>query len=561
MHASTRLVSLTPTGSWNRALVGASGDETTTVASLSTHCCASVAAWLDSITQARDIAAARGSGDAAAVAAVEAHHATIESGFATLSLLPAATVADVASTCSFRVLESMLQWTKWPPAYVGCLRCFVSAAMTIDEEEHRRACRDWAATKGVSPGAGFADVPIDCGLDGSGAGAGAGAGAGTSAGTGAGSGAGSGADVGTGAGAGASAGAGAGAGAGADVGVGSCSGTRSPAAYVEGTLLGTGVNPTSTSLLVDVFASRDTFVSTVRAAARERWEDKSDVYRCFAPLEPYPGLVAETGRPDLCVPALSPGEWQDSVMDLQGCPDADTSGVFAAPNDGELAIVSQSVFRTHWKEFTKNTLGEMTSADWCNVIAAGGAVSACLLPIPDRWMSRSDPSDPAPLAGYLHNIAYAESDVDLFIYGLDAKQVRLVVAFRRGLRRRGLRPCFTCIMQATRKAERIAQIVAEHGIGPIDVVKTPHCISLKRWYVPCNAHRRTQHSALPSSHVVCCVGSVCASLFAGAPIAQSKSTCLSSRQNQKYWPVLTSIVSLFASMARWWSVCHGFVGL
>jgi len=399
MHTSTRLVPLTPTASWNGGTIGGSGDEPTSVASLTTLCSASVATWLDAITAARDsAAAARDRGDAAAAAAVKAHQTSMESAFATLSLLPSATVSDVASTCSFRVLESMLRWPEWPKPYVRHLRCFLSAAMTIDEEEHRRVCRDWAAAKGVSPGAGFADVAIECGLDLVGAGAGAGAGA--------------------------WAGAGAGAGTRAGTGVGG----------VGGALLETSgdVYPNDTSLLVDVFASRDTFVSAVRAAARERWEDESRVYQCFTPFpggKEYPGLVVETGRPDLCVPALCPISWCDSI--IESLPEGDTSGVFAAPEDGESAIVSPSVFRTHWGEFTKETFAKMTRADWSNVVAAGGAVSACLLPIPDGWMSRSYPSGPKRLAEYFHNTAYVSSDVDLFIYGLDAKQVPPVLPLRR----------------------------------------------------------------------------------------------------------------------------------
>ena len=51
--------------------------------------------------------------------------------------------------------------------------------------------------------------------------------------------------------------------------------------------------------------------------------------------------------------------------------------------------------------------------NWDNVFCAGGSVLACLLPPPEAYnatnITRRD---------YFHNVAYAGSDVDLFLYGL-----------------------------------------------------------------------------------------------------------------------------------------------
>jgi len=57
------------------------------------------------------------------------------------------------------------------------------------------------------------------------------------------------------------------------------------------------------------------------------------------------------------------------------------------------------------------------------------------------------------------------------------------------------------MVQATRKAERIAQVVADLGRGIVFVTKTPHCISLERWFVPCatGGHANTKY---PPSHCV-----------------------------------------------------------
>ena len=52
--------------------------------------------------------------------------------------------------------------------------------------------------------------------------------------------------------------------------------------------------------------------------------------------------------------------------------------------------------------------------NWNNVFCAGGSVLACLLHPPAEY-----DRDNKTRRDYFHNVAYAGSDVDLFLYGLD----------------------------------------------------------------------------------------------------------------------------------------------
>jgi hypothetical protein len=63
--------------------------------------------------------------------------------------------------------------------------------------------------------------------------------------------------------------------------------------------------------------------------------------------------------------------------------------------------------------------------NWSNVFAAGGSVAACLTHIPEKYdesnITRRD---------YFHNVAYAGSDVDLFLYGLTPVRVSLSLSLQ-----------------------------------------------------------------------------------------------------------------------------------
>ena len=73
-------------------------------------------------------------------------------------------------------------------------------------------------------------------------------------------------------------------------------------------------------------------------------------------------------------------------------------------------------FQRNWSVFTEGALSQM---DWSNVVAAGGAVQACLAPLPEG----ADDSKKALRKKFHGSEASAGSDVDLFLYGLDQAQV------------------------------------------------------------------------------------------------------------------------------------------
>jgi hypothetical protein len=91
--------------------------------------------------------------------------------------------------------------------------------------------------------------------------------------------------------------------------------------------------------------------------------------------------------------------------------------------DGEPATVPNlEEFNRNWAIFTEGSLSQLL--DWNNVVAAGGAVLACLLPLPES----AKVSKRATRKHY-HNNVYPSSDVDLFLYGLTTEQVFHLFSF------------------------------------------------------------------------------------------------------------------------------------
>lgn len=68
-------------------------------------------------------------------------------------------------------------------------------------------------------------------------------------------------------------------------------------------------------------------------------------------------------------------------------------------------------FQRNWDVFTESSL---RGIDWTNVFAAGGSVLACLIPLPG-----STGASNRARRSYYHENAYVNSDIDLFVYGLD----------------------------------------------------------------------------------------------------------------------------------------------
>ena len=102
--------------------------------------------------------------------------------------------------------------------------------------------------------------------------------------------------------------------------------------------------------------------------------------------------------------------------------------------EGSPAMVSSlDEFNQNWSIFTE---GSLSLLDWNNVIAAGGSVLACLLPVPD-----ANKASKRTLRKYFHSTAFPTSDVDLFLYGLTPEQgEEKIVAIFQGLSSSSL-PC------------------------------------------------------------------------------------------------------------------------
>lgn len=73
-------------------------------------------------------------------------------------------------------------------------------------------------------------------------------------------------------------------------------------------------------------------------------------------------------------------------------------------------------FTKNWAIFTEGSLSQLL--DWSNVVAAGGAVLACLAPLSDK----SKVSKQA-IRKHYRSSAYATSDVDFFLWGVTPAQV------------------------------------------------------------------------------------------------------------------------------------------
>jgi hypothetical protein len=94
------------------------------------------------------------------------------------------------------------------------------------------------------------------------------------------------------------------------------------------------------------------------------------------------------------------------------------------PEKGAACIVDTiNDFLDNWTDF-HNQFGE--GFPWQNVLCAGGAVLACLLPFPDG-IDELNASD-AVATFYREQSAFRDSDIDLFIYGLSAEEASVKVA-------------------------------------------------------------------------------------------------------------------------------------
>ena len=84
--------------------------------------------------------------------------------------------------------------------------------------------------------------------------------------------------------------------------------------------------------------------------------------------------------------------------------------------DGEPCMSENlKEFKENWNIFTEGSFSQFS--DWNNVVAAGGSILACLLPVPLNARGTK-----CALREYFHSSAFPSSDVDLFLYDLTPEQ-------------------------------------------------------------------------------------------------------------------------------------------
>ena len=81
---------------------------------------------------------------------------------------------------------------------------------------------------------------------------------------------------------------------------------------------------------------------------------------------------------------------------------------------GDNCIVDAAEFERNFDVFTE---AQLRFLNWNNVFAAGGSVLAALMPVPKEHAESNQTR-----RNYYHKVAYRNSDVDLFIYGLNEEE-------------------------------------------------------------------------------------------------------------------------------------------
>ena len=113
---------------------------------------------------------------------------------------------------------------------------------------------------------------------------------------------------------------------------------------------------------------------------------------------------------------------------IQEGAERDAQHVMPLPNswrreEGSPSMVENlEAFKANWGIFTENSLSQL--ADWSNVIAAGGSVQACLMPLP-----KTATGSKRAMRKYFHDNAFPSSDVDLFLYNLTVEEVCCALSF------------------------------------------------------------------------------------------------------------------------------------
>lgn len=131
--------------------------------------------------------------------------------------------------------------------------------------------------------------------------------------------------------------------------------------------------------------------------------------------DPHVGLVNVFEVPDY-VKGARPRDCSGRAIDTEHVMPLDTR---RAKGD-RCMVESVEEFQYNWSIFTENLFSAVN--DWDGFVVAGGSVLACLLPLAED-VKRS----PTSIRNF-YQMKYPVADVDLFLCGLNAKQVCLAIA-------------------------------------------------------------------------------------------------------------------------------------
>ncbi|GBG27761.1 Serine/threonine-protein phosphatase 6 regulatory ankyrin repeat subunit A [Hondaea fermentalgiana] len=174
---------------------------------------------------------------------------------------------------------------------------------------------------------------------------------------------------------------------------------------------------------VTTFEEREALVAEAQALENEdrkafALEDKSAPEAAALAAKPYKGLVAVFESEDNGGQAafkqrmtFSQDKGKGATPRLFSRTDEERKALWSKPATVEKLSVFQQQFL---QIFACNGLQFM---NWDNIVAAGGAISACVQPIPEE---HSDSL--LQKRSYYHEVAYGASDVDLFLYDLTPEQ-------------------------------------------------------------------------------------------------------------------------------------------
>ncbi|PRP85402.1 hypothetical protein PROFUN_06948 [Planoprotostelium fungivorum] len=155
----------------------------------------------------------------------------------------------------------------------------------------------------------------------------------------------------------------------------------------------------------------------------------NDPHLCLVPAHDVPSdffKVVEQSKQEKNLPRIFGEEWaekrrqskaSDAILNeddaVEGDEEtADTSEIPAAVRtDTASSIVSESEFHKQFDIFTE---GQFRYFNWDNVFAAGGSILAALMPVPEEHAAKN-----STRRNFFHKLMYSNSDIDLFIYGLN----------------------------------------------------------------------------------------------------------------------------------------------